>query len=1011
MPTVKPDCGCCGKDFQFSAVKHATGTLYNVSFDGCGVQPLLWQVREKDGCQTVWKQGTETCVSGPVQCQIDLADVPNGVYEIVGNSPNCNGNGLAFKFIIGDVDEETSTPLTAPVLSALGINANTIRLTWTHAGAEDFLTQYSIDGEAWANIDNGIFDGALRTADTTPWVASTLYFFRMQARLSDGTASNFSNVVTAVPEAGGCEETLDNDTKNAFDSFAETNNSSYGGNFTGMLYRNNTVWFKQIGGFGANTPIHVASLSKQFAAALLLILVEEDVFEDGLDTTVGSLISSMQSAGKGAIKLRHLMSHTSGMKAVSTQGYEDQSGLTSAEAVDLIAANVPLEHTPGSYYQYGGVHWCIAARMAEVATGQSWVQLCQSKLWGPLGMSNTSYWVDPFPPTSNPMIHAGLITSVSDFGKFMQMRLKKGVFEGETIMTEASVLSMETDQTGDAIEMAGSLETNPVYGFGVYPGDGVENFHYGATSCASWINRDKKYFGLIFTNVTNSSAATTKNDEFRTLVRAEMSSAPECGETPIPATPHSRKVLVHNAIEWDFINLTANNSKVAKVVDGGATHVTILLQWWDYEPHQDVYDFTKLDNAVAYFESYGLKSLIQIPYRFAYNGMLNNSPNAYISTGAAILFRSGNRALSNVEGAVGCKANPAYADRQVKLVARIFDHINNNALLKANAQECLFIDGASNETGFFTGSYAGNIDDGDFNNATNNDFQLFLQDKYHGNISELNTAWGRSFVTFHAIQVGDYQPTLYGGSYIGYSENQRTKDWFEYMCVSHKLFYRRILQAVKNPHSVDPTLSSTNTGIRVACYWTEPYTGQGIFWGSGIINMLSEFDIVFSSRGASDGSHVGGNHLISFAQAIDTMLGCFPAQECGQEMDSDVLFANGHRIGPSRLARCIYSRGAEWMIYVFYDEIADWDEDVYYSIEGDTVTFLQDSQLAVSTYVTGQNRTIPTPSQTLSFDLYDVLDNVFNPNNVVTDWVELVDPDAEGLSSVYVQISMDEILS
>lgn len=471
--------------------------------------------------------------------------------------------------------------------------------------------------------------------------------------------------------------------------------------------------------------------------------------------------------------------------------------------------------------------------------------------------------------------------------------------------------------------------------------------------------------------------------------------------------PRARKVLLHNAVQWDFINLSVNDAKVAKVVSGGVTHVTILLNWWDIETAQDVYDFTKLDAAIDYFHSKGLKSLLQLPFRFAYAGMPNASDKAYIDTSASILLRSGNRAILNVEGAIGSKTNPFYVERQLKIIARICDHIATTDL-KTKCQHALFIDGGSNETGFYTGT-TGGIDDGDFSPSTNNDFVAFLQKKYV-TVSALNSAWGSNYSVFRQIQVGDYKPTKYSSYYIGYNDNQRTRDWWEYMCVSHKLFYRQVLKAAHNPQSIDPTLSSTNTGIEVAAYLTEGLTGQGVFWGSGVINMLSEFDIIFSSRGAMDGSHVDGNHLKSFAHMMSALRGCLPSKAFGQEMDGDVLFANGQRIGPSRLARTTFAQGAEWLIYVFYDEIAEWDEDVYYSINGDTLTFLQDSQLAVSTYVTGQNRTLPTPSSSLNFGLFDVLSTPNNPNNTVSSWVASVSPDGEGLSSTYVDITMTEIL-
>ena len=399
---------------------------------------------------------------------------------------------------------------------------------------------------------------------------------------------------------------------------------------------------------------------------------------------------------------------------------------------------------------------------------------------------------------------------------------------------------------------------------------------------------------------------------------------------------------------------------------------------------------------------------MQFPYRFAYDGMLNTSSNAYIDVSAAILLRSGNRAVGNIEGAVGSKSNPFYAERQLKLIARICDHINTTPSIKSKCKHALFIDGGSNETGFFTGDNAG-VDDGDFNPSTNNDFKIWLQGKY-GNVGALNTAWGTSYPTFHAVQIGDYMPTKYSAYYIGYSDNQRTKDWWQYLCVSHKLFYRKVLQAAHNPQSIDPTLSSTNTGIQVAAYLTEGLTGQGVFWGSGVINMLDGFDIIFSSIGALDGAHVGGNHLKSFAYRMSVLRGSLPTKVFGQEMDKDALYAATGRIGPSRLARATFAQGAEWLIYVFYDEIGEWNEDVYVSINGDTLTFLEDSQLAVSTYVENQQRALPTASSSLSFDMWDVLTQTNNPNDTVDDWLAAVNPDAQGLSNTYVDVVMSEIL-
>lgn len=417
---------------------------------------------------------------------------------------------------------------------------------------------------------------------------------------------------------GDCSETLSSGIKSAFDNWVDVNLSTYAGSFIGVLVRNNEIWYKESGPRNRYTRVSVASVGKHFAATVLLRLVDEGTLS--LSTTAGSLIDSLQDAGKGAFTLAQLMSHTSGMQATSVVDggsgvpYEDQSGLTMEEAVNAIAANVPLLHTPGTVYSYGGVHWCIAARMAEVAAGDTWENICQSRICGPLGMTNTSYNVGPpFLPTLNPMIHAGLLTTMDDWAKFLKMRIQRGVYNGVRILSESSILAMEVDQTGIG---AG-------YGFGLYPGN-PESSHYGATGCATWYNPGKKFAGAIFTNVPNGGT-NGANDDFRSLARNILPQTINC-PSPTP-TPTPSPTVDYNC--GDTIRVQADVTGFYiypnKTIYVGDSPINVTFNWFVFDnPNR----FTIYKNGVQ-LETTGWKGVASVAG--PWGGSLNTDNNGSIT--------------------------------------------------------------------------------------------------------------------------------------------------------------------------------------------------------------------------------------------------------------------------------------------------------------------------------------------------------------------------------------------
>ncbi len=144
---------------------------------------------------------------------------------------------------------------------------------------------------------------------------------------------------------------------------------------------------RTVGGFATTTFAPVASASKMVSASVFLRLVEQGTLS--LDAETRTYLVNRQgqpwSGNIGRIRLRHLLSFTSGIS--SDVASSEDATITLTEAVARIYDDQsPTASLPGSYFYYGGsTHLRIAARMAEIATGKTWRQLFDEQLRVPLG--------------------------------------------------------------------------------------------------------------------------------------------------------------------------------------------------------------------------------------------------------------------------------------------------------------------------------------------------------------------------------------------------------------------------------------------------------------------------------------------------------------------------------------------------------------------------------------------------------------------------------------------------
>ena len=194
-----------------------------------------------------------------------------------------------------------------------------------------------------------------------------------------------------------------------------------------------------------------------------------------------------------------LMRHTSGI----TYGfYGDSLVRKTYAAANLYAgdfdlaefaeriAKLPLHDQPGSLWQYGH-STDILARIMEIVSGKSLIEVEKEKLLDPLGMKDTGFFVtdpekqkliaQPVPNDSDFRVgrenrpdvpkkwesaSGGMVSTMSDFARFAQMLLDGGKFEGKTYLSPKTFELMTTDQVGPGSGVGRDYFYFPGDGFG-----------------------------------------------------------------------------------------------------------------------------------------------------------------------------------------------------------------------------------------------------------------------------------------------------------------------------------------------------------------------------------------------------------------------------------------------------------------------------------------------------------------------------------------------------------------
>ena len=239
----------------------------------------------------------------------------------------------------------------------------------------------------------------------------------------------------------------------------------------------------------------IASQSKPITATALMMLVDEGKVR--LDDPLEKYLPEFRDLWLAVehdqehvllkrparrVTVRDVLSHMSGMpfKSAAEEPTLDQLSLRVGA---LTYAMTPLIFEPGAHYQYSNAGINTAGRIIEVAGRLPYEEFLQSRLFGPLGMKDTTFQPDEaqlsrlaksYKPDQGktgleattigqltyplhdrkrqPMPAGGLFSTAEDLARFCRMVLNDGDFEGKRYLSAAAVAEMTRRQTPERVK-------------------------------------------------------------------------------------------------------------------------------------------------------------------------------------------------------------------------------------------------------------------------------------------------------------------------------------------------------------------------------------------------------------------------------------------------------------------------------------------------------------------------------------------------------------------------------
>jgi len=325
-----------------------------------------------------------------------------------------------------------------------------------------------------------------------------------------------------------------------------------------------------------DTIFRLYSMTKPIVSVALMMLVEEGRLQIddpvsrylpeigrmkvGVERTDASGATTVEMVAPARpMTVQDLLRHTSGLTYATRARGPVADLIRAARVGDRNESNqefveklsrTPLMFPPGSRWEYG-VSTDVLGRLVEVISGKPLGVFLDERIFQPLGMVDTAFWVPPAKlsraaqpsprPGGQPMTPrfnvsvqprfesggGGLTGTAADYLRFTTMLLNGGELNGQRLLGRKSVEFMTADHTGALPGLPAGLsfglgfQVRRQAGFAGLPGSVGEYGWAGNAGTLFWIDPSEKLIAMYMAQVDDSVRVALRN-QFRTMVQSAI---------------------------------------------------------------------------------------------------------------------------------------------------------------------------------------------------------------------------------------------------------------------------------------------------------------------------------------------------------------------------------------------------------------------------------------------------------------------------------------------------------